>query len=97
MTIPPIIANNPLLKLFRTDGKQEQREGADEKAPAARHHRQTPEDIVEISQAAKQKLDGARALSPENTEEPKAIAAQTRDFLLEDRNLTLGLDPAFSG
>ena len=95
MALPPIVTNNPLFKLFRADGKAGQGRADGKDVPV--NHRQTHEDIVEISQAAKQKLDGARALSSGNAEEPKAIAAQTRDLLLEEQNLTLGLDPAFTG
>lgn len=94
MAVPPIIANNPLLKLFRGDGKTAHGE-ADEKTPPVRQ--QTAEDIVEISQTAAQKLGVVRLLPSGNSDEAIALAGQVREVLVEDERLILGLDPAFTG
>ena len=91
MAIPPIISNNPLLKLFRT----EQQSGAGKsKQPVATA--QTPEDIVEISEAARERLDGIQDLSARKQDDVRQTAAQTGDILGHNQDLTLGLDPGFS-
>jgi len=86
MAIPPIISNNPLFKLFRTEQpsgtKQEKTAN-----PAA-----TPKDIVEISDAAQQRLNGIRELSEADAPQ---VAADTKD-ILEETGLSLGLDKGFA-
>ncbi len=91
MAIPPIIANNPLLKLFRTD-----KPGGEDEVKDAGGAASTPEDIVEISEAARQRLDGGiHALSADDLGEVQEVAGETR-AILEDTDLSLGLDPEFS-
>lgn len=88
MAIPPIIANNPILKLFKTEPSSGSKTDV-AKTP------QTPEDIVEISEAAQQHLDGIRDLSKEGADKVQEVAGETRGILEGDESLTLGADPAF--
>ncbi|MCB9991124.1 MAG: hypothetical protein H6867_07060 [Rhodospirillales bacterium] len=85
MTIPPILANNPLLKLFRND-----QQGTKAAVPAVSP--QTHEDIVEISEAAQQHLNGVRDIAGDG--EARETAKETAD-ILQDSEYTLGLDPGF--
>ncbi len=92
MAIPPI-SNNPLLKLFRTDkqgadGKDDQKQQAAQADGAA-----TKQDVVEISAAARQRLEGAKTLA--NSDEARETAEETRT-ILEEGDQTLGLKPDFS-
>lgn len=90
MAIPPIISNNPLLKLFRTDPAS----GSQDNETASVS--QTSEDIVEISEAAQQRLDGIQEFSSERPEEIRQTAQESREILEGDEDLTLGADPAFN-
>ncbi|GEM_PF-1480964 len=88
MAIPPIISNNPLLKLFRTDDPGFRREsgGKTEKTSNAAS---TPQDIVEISQAAQQRLSGIQQLSADNPEQIQDVAGETKE-ILEETDVALG-------
>ncbi|PJB73101.1 MAG: hypothetical protein CO093_01405 [Alphaproteobacteria bacterium CG_4_9_14_3_um_filter_47_13] len=90
MTIPPIIANNPLLKLFKAHNDTKSAENLPKVTD------QTSEDIIEISVAAQQRLNGIKPLSSDNQKEIRALATNTGHILKESQDLTLGLDPAFS-
>lgn len=83
MAIPPIISNNPLLKLFRTD----QQGGEKNEKPA--NTAATPSDIVEISETAQKRLDGIKQLSAEDPAEVQQVAGETRDILTENQ-ISLG-------
>ena len=89
MAIPPIITNNPIVKLFRSEQK------APDGPEAGRITQQTPEDIVEISEIAQQRLDGLEALSSKDPARLQEVSVQTRDLLAENESLTLGVDPGF--
>lgn len=91
MAIPPIISNNPLLKLFRTD-----QSGGTDKTKTS-DGPSTPQDVVEISDAARKRLDGVRHLSEDKPEEVKDVAGETRDILESNQNLTLGPNQSQAG
>ena len=90
MAIPPIIANNPLLKLFRTE-QGSAAKGKTDLPPVPA----TPADIVEVSKAAKQRLDGIENLSADNSARVQEVAGDTRD-ILQETGLSLGLDRNFA-
>lgn len=83
MVIPPVILNNPIFKLFRADKP-------DIKQPESGAGA-TAEDIVEISVAAQQRLDGIRALPADHPEDALKLAGETR-HILEGTGVTLGLN-----
>lgn len=90
MAIPPIISNNPLFKLFRTD-----QQGGEKDSKADANAAATTQDIVQISQAAQQRLDGIRQLSADDPAQIQQVAGETRD-ILEETGLSLGLDRNFA-
>ena len=90
MAIPPIIANNPLFKLFRTEQQGGEKSGKADTNAAA-----TPQDIVQISKTAQQRLDGIRQLSADDPAQFHQVAGETRD-ILDETGLSLGLDRNFA-
>lgn len=93
MALPPILTNLPFLKTFKNDSASDQ--------PAASQDNQTeqvetssfvPQDVVEISRAASQNLEGIKSLSED---EVPLVTANTRD-ILERENVSLGLEAGFS-
>ncbi len=90
MAIPPIISNNPILKLFKTD-----KSGGIDATQKAAEAPNSPQDVVEISEAARKRLDGVKELSSDNPAEIKTVAENARD-ILEESGVTLGLDSSFS-
>ena len=95
MALPPILTNLPFTKLFRTeqapetDGKQA--------APAKKEKESapsSPQDIVEISEAALKKLEGQSSFLTED--EAKAAAGETRGILEKNPGVALGLEEGFS-
>ena len=87
MALPPIIANNPIMKLFRAEQPKQ-------KSDAASVQEGSPQDVVEISEAARKKFGEAQALSDSRARE---VAEETRGILSKDESQTLGLDPKFAG
>ncbi len=86
MAIPPIIANNPLLKLFRTDNSGTDNTANETRAPA------TDSDVVELSNTARQRLDGIESLSASDPDRIRAVADESRGLLEANKQLILGLD-----
>lgn len=87
MTIPPVISNFPALNVFRSD-----RSGnAEVQSPQSSSS--NPQDLVEISDAALEQLQGSQQLEADN--EAQELASNTRS-ILGDSDLSLGLDPDFS-
>lgn len=85
MAIPPIISNNPLFKLFRTE--QQTVDNGKETSKAASFAPAIQQDVVEISRAALQRLDGIRPLASDD--EARETADDTRT-ILEESEYTLG-------
>lgn len=90
MAIPPILSSLPVLKLFKSGSDNT---AAQNKTDSAQSRSAKPsQDVVELSEAAKQRLNGVK--EPENVEEARNMAADTRAQLsASDR--ALGLDPDF--
>ena len=88
MSIPPIISNLPLFRLFKTG-----RGGAGADKPA-NQPAQSSGDTVEISAAAQKKLDAAQVLSAQDPGKISAVTSQVRQYL-EQQPVSLGLNPAF--
>jgi hypothetical protein len=93
MALPPVIANNPLVKLFRSEGVETKNS---DKKTAAEAPAQTPRDVVEISEAARKKLESVKQKAAEDDVAARKVAVQTRDLLTQDESQTLGLDPEFA-
>lgn len=94
MALPPIIANNPIIKLFQTG--QKNNVSAKETAPPQETKAgATPQDIVELSEAARQKLDRAKVGPLETDQDARQAARHARDALAGHDTQTLGLDPGF--
>lgn len=89
MSIPPIISNLPLFRLFKTD-----RSGAGADKPANQPVQSGGGDTVEISAAAQKKLDAAQVLTAQDPGKINAVASQIRQYL-EQQPASLGLNPAF--
>lgn len=83
MAIPPIISNLPIFKSLKTAEPAQKQEVAT--SPA------TTEDVVEISGAARERLENVRTLTEQEAPE---VSAQTAKELA-DSDLALGLDPSF--
>lgn len=84
MSIPPIISNLPLFKSLKAAGT-ERAQGADAGTAAS------AADNVELSVAIKDHVGDVKTLSPEQAAQ---LAAKT-SFMIEDSDLSLGLDPNF--
>ncbi len=96
MTIPSIIANLPGLKFFRQDGAASQdsvKQTPPENKADNTNTNAIPQDTVEISDTARQRLEGVKDLPDADT--AKAVASETGE-MLADTDVTLGLDPDFS-
>lgn len=91
MALPPIISNSPIFKIFQSDSTRSKNDVA--KTSGA----QTTEDIVEISEAAQERLNGIKSLSSDNAEQVREAAGEAGEILRRDESLTLGVDPAFDG
>jgi hypothetical protein len=89
MAIPPIIANSPVLKLFSAT-KDSGTANIKTQSTA-----QSTKDIVDISEAAQKRLDGARNLKSEGENAARAVAQDTAALLNDNETLSLGADPAF--
>jgi len=87
MSIPPIISNLPLFRLFKTD-----RSGAGADKPANQPAQSG--DTVEISAAAQKKLDAAQVLTAQDPGKISAVTSQIKQYL-EQQPVSLGLNPAF--
>lgn len=86
MGLPPIIANNPVIKLFRSDPPKQKGDPAQSAPPGV------PQDEVEISEAARKKF-GEMQLRADR--QARATSKETAALLGRDENLTLGLNPDF--
>jgi len=87
------ISSFPVLKLFKTDqAAQAGRGKADNSASAAE-----PEDLVEISSGALQRLEAAGTKKAGTEAEAAGVSAQTGAILRQSPGLTLGLAPEFQG
>lgn len=75
MALPPIISNMPFLKVFKTDKAQAASENSEIKSA------NNPQDVVDISSAAAERLNGTKVLSLENEEELRAVLGETRHIL----------------
>lgn len=91
MALPPIISNLPIIKLLRSE-QSSAVTGDAVKAGAPNHDN----DIVEISEAARQKLSETEPLSSDNLAQVREVAAETRS-ILENTDFSLGLGPDFAG
>lgn len=89
MAIPPIISNIPIFKLFRSE-KPVSNESSEIKPEGS----SMPQDVVNISVAATEKLEGTKALSLDNAEELRAVLGETR-HILASSGQSLGLNPDF--
>ena len=89
MALPPILANLPVFKLFRSGQSEtvQQQHGAAGKSSA-------PQDVVQISDAARQRLEGLEDLASDSA--AGKTATNTRTILADDPRLTLGLPPDFA-
>ena len=87
MSIPPIISNLPLFRLFKTDRRGA---GADKPANQPVHSG----DTVEISAAAQKKLDAAQVLTAQDPGKISAVTSEIKRYL-EQQPVSLGLNPAF--
>lgn len=93
MALPPIIANNPLVKLFRSDGVEDKNTG---KKAVAEASTGAARDVVEISEAARKKLESIQSEAAADEGQAREVAAETREMLRADESQTLGLDPEFA-
>ena len=84
MSIPPIISNLPIFKALKSGGA-DRAQSADASSAAS------ATDSVELSTAIKSRIGDVKTLSPEQAAQ---MAAET-SFMLEDGDLSLGLDPNF--
>lgn len=88
MVLPPIIANNPLLKLFRSETPEHAgRESKNVSGTASAG------DTVEISAAARAKFEEAQLVDETRVRE---VARETGERLRDDESVTLGLDSGFA-
>jgi hypothetical protein len=90
MAIPPILANNPIVKMFRSE------QTLPDNNEAGRLTQQTPEDIVEISEIAQQRLAGIETLSSDEPARIAQVTSNTADILSDNQTVSLGLDPGFN-
>ncbi len=90
MALPPIIANNPLVKALKTESSSDTPPPA--KGPEGGS---LPQDVVEISSAAVQRLEESRQSEISSQEQARETAVETRS-LLEESGASLGLDSEFS-
>lgn len=88
MAIPPIISNSPIFKIFQSDNAKSKTDKTESAA-------QSPQDVVEISEAAQQRLNNIQDFSAENQAEIREAAGEAGEILRRDESLTLGVDPAF--
>lgn len=93
MALPPIIANSPVGKLLGTD-QAKSTESPKEQASENTQSSSSPRDVVEISDAAQAKLKEADEL---NEAQARETAAETRDQLAKNENLTLGREEQAAG
>lgn len=95
MALPPIISNMPFLKLFKVD-KAAQPENTKNTANADTGIKAAnpQQDVVDISSAAAERLQGAKVLSLENEEELRSVIGETR-HILASTNQSLGLKTDF--
>jgi hypothetical protein len=91
MALPPIISNFPLFKIFRPGGNAASPRPTD--ASSRVPFSNPAQDIVQISEAARQKIEGLQQL---NVSQVRALTAEVRQAL-EQNPISLGLNPDFAG
>ena len=80
MAIPPIIANNPVFKLFQSDKTQNKdSRKADDSAAASAGS--SPQDVVNISEAARKKLESVQQKVADTDTQARRIAGETKGIL----------------
>jgi hypothetical protein len=85
MGILPIITNNPILKLFQGDRtRSEDKTSGQTDKPSAQNS-----DIVEISRAAREKLQGIQNLSSDDPDKIHSVTVETKNLLAQNE-VTLG-------
>lgn len=101
MALPPIISSLPIFKLFKpannaAPAKTEAGQGTPVKNTAKNTARNTvPQDSLHLSAAAR-RSEAPLAGTINDPVQAYKVAGQTR-ALLTDNNLSLGLDPEFTG
>lgn len=88
MVLPPIIANNPLLKLFRSEAPEDAGNETKNVSGAT-----SARDTVEISASARAKFEEAQLADETKVRD---VARETGERLRSDESVTLGLDPDFA-
>ena len=92
MAIPPVISNLPIIKALRAgQAAPADNQSKTENTPSP----SAPEDVVNISETAQQRLDGLKDLSLDKPDELADTIAEVRD-LVEKHLVALGLDPDFT-
>lgn len=89
MAIPPVVSNFPALNVFKSDQARNDAKAPSNVSPSAGQ----TEDLVEISSAALEKLQGDQQLASES--EAHELSGNTKE-ILQDGSYSLGLDPDFS-
>ena len=89
MALPPVISNLPILKMFGIGASQPAKTG---KAPADNSGAKLPQDVVELSEAARSRMEGPQDLN----ESQAGNKAKETGALLSESGVSLGLDPKFS-
>jgi len=89
MSLPPILSNLPVFRLFKSDHDQDKdvKKTAETASPA-----QLPQDVVDLSKAAQARLEG---MKPLETEAQASQTAHETGVLLQKSDLPLGLDQWF--
>lgn len=88
MAISSITSNLLQFRLFKTDDASKSKDATE--AQATGLATPSPQDAVEISGAALQRLESAKIIG-NDPEKAKAVAGETRE-ILEDEFVSLGLD-----
>ena len=91
MALPPILSNLPIVKLFGAGGTQP---GKAAPTPAGRSEASLPQDMVELSEAARKRLEGAKIIIGDESK-ARCLASEAR-VMLSESDISLGLDPKFS-
>lgn len=91
MALPPIISNLPIFKTFKPAPSEKTAQTEPETVHSLSEN--VAGDVVEISQAAQQRLEGVKVLGDDDV---PVVLVETQRILEENENISLGLDPDFS-
>jgi len=91
MVLPPIIANNPLLKLFRSETPE--KTGNETKNSSGAPPAGNAGDTIEISEAARAKFEEAQLADETKVRD---VAREAGEQLRRNESATLGLNPDFA-